>query len=85
MDRMMYQLNEFLDYFEQVFGSDWEFTMTRIADAKMYGIERSFIVTDTYDEENNWANRARLLTSYRELVSLMVKRGLRQTTFPDGP
>ena len=83
--KLIDQLNDFIDHFELVFDNDWDTTKARIKAAREFGCEGSFLVTDTYDESNNWANRGSLLSSYRELVSLMVKRRIRKSTFPDIP
>jgi hypothetical protein len=62
-------------YFELVFDHDWDLTRTRIQDP-LY-IRDTFVHPKVEDEENNWANRARILEAYRELKALVESRGIR--------
>jgi len=71
-------VNRFIDAFELVFDEDWEHSRGCLLAPECYGCKDSFLKTDTADEENNWCNRAALLYSYRELVSVMMKQEKRQ-------
>ncbi len=68
--------SSFVSYFELVFHNDWEMTKTSCDDELLIKNDGSFIEPKVEDEENNWANRARLLESYRALVSYMEKNGI---------
>ncbi len=65
---------EFVRYFELVFDNDWDHTKNIIQDPERY-IKGTFANPGVGDEENNWANRARILESYRRLKALLVSRG----------
>ncbi|HHF3228373.1 TPA: TIR domain-containing protein [Vibrio alginolyticus] len=62
-------ISRFMVAFHTVFELDWEHTKLCIEDSQYYINQNgSFIEPQVADEENNWANRAHLLASYRELV-----------------
>lgn len=62
-------ISSFMLSFEAVFENDWEYTMMCLESSEYYiKSEGTFINPLVLDEENNWANRAGLLRSYRELV-----------------
>lgn len=68
----------FADYFALVFDNDWEFTKGWIDEPFMIAPDGTFIHPKVEDEENNWANRARLLESYRELSALLKDAGIQR-------
>jgi hypothetical protein len=70
------KLIELLSRFELVFDSDWEFTTGRILDENFVANDGTFIEPKVDDEENNWANRARLLDAYREAISAVEAEGI---------
>jgi hypothetical protein len=62
-------ISEFLVSFSLVFDLDWDHTKMCIEESKFYiDSDGSFLNPGVEDEENNWANRARLLDSYRNLI-----------------
>ncbi|WP_148255302.1 TIR domain-containing protein [Aidingimonas lacisalsi] len=62
-------ISEFLVSFNLVFDIDWDHTKMCIEDSRyLIDSEATFLSPGVDDEENNWANRARLLTSYRNLI-----------------
>ncbi len=68
-------LLSFMGYFELVFDNDWELTKTRLEGPEYYVAEGgTFLNPGVEDEENNWANRARVLESYRALKTLLKQR-----------
>ena len=61
-------ISNFLSSFHAVFDLDWDYTKNIITDDFYIHPSGSFISPNVSDEENNWSNRAGLLSSYRELV-----------------
>lgn len=61
-------ISNFLSSFHAVFDLDWDYTKNIITDDFYIHPSGSFIFPNVSDEENNWSNRAGLLSSYRELV-----------------
>lgn len=76
--KLMTAVNRFVDAFELVFETDWEHSKACLQSPESFQCEKSFLLPDTTDEANNWCNRKALLSSYREVVSLLMKQGLRQ-------
>lgn len=76
-------VNEFIDDFEMVFDEDWFCSKGRFESPELYGCDQSFLYPDTDDEGNNWGNRAALLRSYRELVSIMMRQDIRHNPRSD--
>ena len=76
-ERLQAALNRFLDSFEHVFHDDWEHTKGCLRNPSSFACEESFLYPATDDEGNNWCSRKCLLSSYRELVSLMMKQAVR--------
>lgn len=79
------QLNErilnFLDAFELVFHYDWDFTKLNILDE--YSIDKDDTFLDprpgehfTGGKGDNWANRSRLISTYRELRAFSISEGI---------
>lgn len=62
---------EFISRFELVFHNDWLMTKSSIDSKHLIHEDGTFLEPGVEDEENNWANRARLLESYRSLCRLM--------------
>lgn len=62
-------ISNFLLGFDAVFDDDWEHTKLCLEESRYYiNKDGTFINPKVQDEENNWANRGALLTSYRRLV-----------------
>ncbi len=61
------KLNRFLDNFELVFDHDWPVTEVNLNNEHLISKRGTFLRPGVRDEENNWANRAGLLDSYRDL------------------
>lgn len=76
LEEMETALASFVDRFELVFENDWELTKDVILDNCFIADDATFISPGVEDEENNWANRARLLESYRKLREVMKKHDL---------
>lgn len=74
LDELQYRLTSFIHTVQLVFDLDWEFTEDRIRNGGF--VHGTFLNPQVKDEENNWANRARLLESYRALVASMKKLGI---------
>jgi len=67
------RISNFMLNFHAVFDRDWDHSKFCLEDSKYY-IEPhgTFINPLVQDEENNWASRASLLKSYRELVEYVT-------------
>ncbi|OUM34737.1 hypothetical protein B8W72_09750 [Pseudomonas putida] len=62
-------ISNFLLNFDSVFNEDWDHTKICIQEGKyFFSPSGTFLNPKVKDEQNNWANRASLLNSYRELV-----------------
>lgn len=72
---------EFIQAFELVFDNDWEHTKSILENDKN-GIyienDRTFLnpLSPSDDEGNNWWNRGKLLSKYRNLKEELLRRGL---------
>lgn len=64
-------LDDFVSAFELVFDNDWDLTRSRICDEDSISAEGTFINPRVESEDNNWANRGSLLSSYRHLRKMM--------------
>ncbi|MEQ8788853.1 MAG: hypothetical protein RIC55_21255 [Pirellulaceae bacterium] len=69
---------EFVGAFEVVFRYDWPYTSGMIGDEAKGA---TFIEPGLDDETEDWGARGALLEKYRELVSVMRRRGL-EPIFP---
>lgn len=58
-------LARLVDAMRLVFDIDWEFTIDQVDDSLLISPDGTFLAPRVDDEENNWANRARLLEAYR--------------------
>ncbi len=69
-------LTALLDRLEGVFHEDWAFTQAQLQDRAMLhhviAPSGTFLKPGVDDEENNWANRARLLQAYREAKAFIT-------------
>jgi hypothetical protein len=74
-------ISDFLISFDVVFDSDWEHTLLSLETPSFY-IDPKGTFTDPKvpDEENNWANRATLLNSYRTLINYIYTHKLEIST-----
>jgi len=69
---------------ELLFDYDWEFTASRLDSKDYIEAAGTFLRPGVQDEENNWANRARVLESYRALRGLLENRGV-PSPYSDSP
>ena len=70
-EKLITALIQFFHHFESVFHYDWEMTKSRICNRLYISETGTFINPEVEDEENNWANRAGLLESYRTAKALI--------------
>lgn len=62
-------ISDFLRSFDAVFNGDWDHTQACIQESRHFFSQNgTFVEPKVADEENNWANRASLLKSYRNLL-----------------
>jgi hypothetical protein len=72
-------VSNFLTMFNSVFEDDWDHTLLSLDPewVRQYiAPNATFINPNVADEENNWGNRAGLLSSYRALVSFIVENDI---------
>lgn len=61
-------LRELIEQLNLVFHDDWSYTRAAIVSDELIHDSGTFLQPRVRDEENNWANRARLLEAYRRAV-----------------
>jgi hypothetical protein len=67
--------SRFVDYFELVFGDDWDHTKGCLRSPDTYiDPVGTFLNPLEDDEANNWGNRKALLEACRDVVELMMAR-----------
>jgi len=70
----------FLHCVDLVFDYDWEFSKNVLTGTSLeHFIAESgtFLSPEVRDESNNWANRGSFLSAYRDLTSILEKRGMK--------
>lgn len=67
-------LSDFLDSFEHLFDTDWDYAQEILKDPKDFiALDGTFLNPKIEDESNNWASRGHLLGVYRQLLSELRK------------
>ena len=75
---------EFVSSFKLVFDYDWEMTKLSIFSKHLIEENGTFIQPGVSDESSNWWNRGSLLASYRHLIEVLEKNGIRHSPDIEG-